>query len=586
MVVTLVQPFFGTNQWLIDQLFDRVPPSDNIIIVGIDDETLNKYGRLSDWPRNLHATAVSRLSDAGAKVIGFDVLFVDSSQDDQVLADTITEAGNVVLPVVGVEPSINHSHFTYNRLLKPIGPLDGASKVVGHANITPDPDGTVRRLPLIIRDVSGHIYPSLSLSILHVHFSMPFPANYQTKDGTLNLLARDVPVDTYYRLRLNFAGNNDERPYLSYQSVIEGDFDPSQVRNKIVLIGLTATGEQDMWSIPTSSNKIPGVFIHAAAMETILNQWFLTDVNTGAMLIILVSMMVVLALALPRLKLRWGVLLVCVMFIGYIIASFASFDRGYIINILYPLSALPIVFVSSIFTQIVMVQSDKRFVTDLFGRYVSPQVAKKILNLADTNQLKLGGEEREVTVLFADIRGFTELGERISPEATVNILNTYLSVITDKVLQNNGMVNKFIGDNIMAVWNAPNYDPSHAQLAVKTAWEAQQEITKLQQSEQVLPQVKFGIGINTGNALAGNVGSLGRSEYTVIGDAVNTAARICGVTPGGEIWIGNETYNQSKNFLEIDELQPQSLKGKAKPVPVYRVRAWRNVILKNGIDEG
>jgi adenylate cyclase len=574
LIATLVQPFSSTNLWLTDRLFTPMPPSPNIIIVGIDDATLETYGRLADWPRSLHAQAITNLSKAGAKVIGFDVLFVDESPEDNVVADAISTAGNVVLPVVGIEPLPANPMVTYGQVLRPVTPIEQAATAVGHANITPDADGTVRHLPLVVRDNSGKTYPSLSLAMLHVLFSMPLPNSYEIKNGALYLLARDIPVDSSYRLRLNFSGENESRSFLSYGDVIRDDFDPTVVKNKVVLIGMTATGEADTWAIPASAKKVPGVLIHAAAMETILKQWFLVEAGLSTLVLVLVLMVGITAFALPRLRLRWGAVLVGSLFAGYLIASFVSFDRGHILSLLYPLTMLPVLYVSSIFTQMVIEQSDKRFVKDLFGRYVSPQVAKEILNLADTGQLNLGGEQREVTILFADIRGYTSLSEKMSPEEIANMLNTYLSVITDSILENGGMVNKFIGDNIMAIWNAPNAEPEHARLAVKAAWEAQQHIIELQQNNPSLPKVRFGIGISTGKALAGNIGSLGRSEYTVIGDAVNLASRICGATPGGEIWIGPDTYHQAKEYLGAEELPPQLFKGKTEPVVVYRVVDW------------
>jgi adenylate cyclase len=574
LIATLVQPFAGTNLALTDRLFTALPPSPNIVVVGIDDATLDTYGRLADWPRHLHAQAISNLSAAGAKVIGFDVLFTDSSPEDNRLADAISGAGDVVLPAVGVEPQPAESLVTYDQVLIPVAPLAPAASVIGHANITPDPDGTVRRSPLVIQDNSGELYPSLGLAMLHVLFAMPLPESYEREDGALNLLAREIPVDSFSRLRLNFSGDNDRRPYLSYRSVIQGDFDPALVQNKIVLIGMTATGEIDTWAIPTSAGKVPGVFIHAAAMETMLNGWFLVEANLGILVLTLVLAAGIAAFALPRLKLRWGAVLIGGLFGGYLLASFLAFDRGYILNMLYPLVILPVLYLGSVFTVIVNEQADKRFVHDLFGRYVSPQVAKEILSLADTGKLNLGGEQREVTVLFADIRGFTKMSEQMSPEATVNMLNTYLSILSDKVLGYAGMVNKFIGDNVMAIWNAPNPEVDHASLAVRAAWEAQQEITALQERDPSLPPVRFGIGINTGEALAGNVGSSGRSEYTVIGDAVNLAARICGAAPGGQIWLGPETYRQAKEHLDAEKLPPQSFKGKTEAVTVYRVTAW------------
>jgi adenylate cyclase len=232
---------------------------------------------------------------------------------------------------------------------------------------------------------------------------------------------------------------------------------------------------------------------------------------------------------------------------------------------------------------VVIEQSDKRFVKELFGRYISPQIAREIVSRADAGNLHLGGEQREVSVLFADIRNFTTISEQLSPEAIVKMLNTYLSVVANAVVQHDGIVNKFAGDNIMAVWNAPQLQQEHALLAVKAAWEAQQKLAELQQRDtQPLP-VQFGIGVNTGIALAGNVGSAGRSEYTVIGDSVNTASRICSSTPGGEVWIGAETYNQTKDYIETEKLEPQSLKGKAAPVTVYRVTAWRPMTPQNKI---
>jgi adenylate cyclase len=576
LLVVLVQPFSSINLLLSDQLFTSEPPSPNIVIAGIDDDTLEAYGRWAEWPRSLHAQAINNLSEAGAKVIGFDVLFADSSPDDQALAAAMESANNVVLPLVGTEPLPSaESEITYSRFLSPVTSLEQASISIGHANIVPDPDGTVRRLPLVVRDSAGQSYPAISLAILHALFSMPLPQEYSLEKGTIHLLARDIPVDPSYSLRINFGPEDESRPYISYGDVIKGDFDPSVVKNKIVLIGMTATGELDTWAVPTSANKVSGVLIHAAAMDTILTQRFLKETGIGVTLIIMLLLVGITAFTLPRLKLRWGGVITGGLFLGYLIASFLAFDSGYVIDMLYPLVALPVLYVSSVVCLIVIEQSDRRFIKDLFGRYVSPQVAEEILSLANAGKLELGGEQRKVTILFADIRQFTQISERMSPEAIVNMLNTYLSVMIDKVLQNGGMVNKFAGDNIMAVWNAPYSEEGHAQLAVRAAWAAQQEIIELQQRNPSLPKVQFGVGINTGEALAGNVGSLGRVEYTVIGDAVNLASRICSAAPGGEVWIGPETYRQARDYLQVEELEPQTFKGKVEKVVVYRVVGWR-----------
>jgi adenylate cyclase len=588
LVALLVQPLYSINLWFSDQLFTSEPPSPNIVIAGIDDSTLEAYGRWADWPRSLHAQAIDNLSQAGAKVIGFDVIFTDISPDDEMLATAMTQVGKVVLAAVGTQlVSQAGPEITYDNFLLPVATLEQAASSTGHANVIPDSDGTVRRLPLIVKSSSGQVYPSLTLAALYRLFSIPLPQEYLLEDGAVNLLARDIPVDTSYCLRINFSADNKQRLYISYGNVISGNFDPSLVKNKIVLIGMTATGEPDTWAIPTSASKVPGVFIHAAAMDTFLGERFLTGSSTSITLMIMLLLVGITAFALPRCGTRYwkdiakGVGITGGLFIVCLVASFLAFDRGYILDLFYPLLLLPVVYVSNALYMVFIEQSDKRFVKELFGRYISPQIAQEIVSRADAGDLHLGGEQREVSVLFADIRGFTRISEQLSPEAIVKMLNTYLSVIVDAVVQHDGIVNKFIGDNIMAVWNAPQSQPEHALLAVKAAWEAQQKVAELQQSDSQLLPVQFGIGINTGIALAGNVGSVGRSEYTVIGDSVNTASRICSSTPGGEVWVGAETYNQTKDYIETEKLEPQAFKGKTAPIMVYRVTAWRPITPQN-----
>ncbi len=582
LAALLVQPFHSINLWFSDQLFTSQLPSPNIVIAGIDDNTLHTYGRWAEWPRSLHAQAIDNLSQAGAKVIGFDVIFVDSSSDDEMLATAMAKADNVVLAAVGTQLVTQaRAEITYDNFLLPIASLEQAASNIGHANVVPDGDGTVRRLPLIVKSSSGQVYPSLTLAVLYRHFSMTLPQEYLLENGTVNLLARDIPVDTSYYLRINFSADIRQRPYVPYGDIISGDFDPSLINNKIVLIGMTATGEPDTWAIPTSASNVPGVLIHAAAMDTILTERFLIKPGNIITLMIMLLLVSITAFALPRCG-TWywrdvvkGVGISAGLFVACLVAGFFAFDRGYSLDLLYPLLLLPVVYVGNVLYMVVSEQSDKRFVKELFGRYISPQVTKEILSRADAGELHLGGEQREVSVLFADIRNFTPISEQLSPEAVVEMLNTYLAAVTDSVVQHDGIVNKFWGDSVIAVWNAPQSQPEHALMAVKAAWEAQQKIAELRKSDNRLLPVHMGIGINTGIALAGNIGSVGRTEYTVIGDSINTAARICSSAPGDEVWIGAETYDQAKDYIEAEALEAQSLKGKAAPVVVYRVTGWR-----------
>jgi adenylate cyclase len=582
VVALLVQPFYSINLWLSDQLFTSQLPSANIVIAGIDDNTLDTYGRWADWPRSLHAQAIDNLSQAGAQVIGFDVIFADSSSDDELLVTAMEEADNVVLAAVGTQLATQTgAEITYDNFLLPIDTLEQAASNIGHANVIPDGDGTVRRLPLIVKSSSEQIYPSFALAVLHRHFAMTLPQEYPLENGAVNLLLRDIPVDTSYYLRINFSADFRIRPYIPYGDIISGYFDPSLVNNKIVLIGMTATGEPDTWAIPTAASNVPGVFIHAGAMDTILTERFLIETGPVVTLMIMLLLIGITAFALPRCG-TWywtdiakGAGITIGLFIAYLIGGFFAFDRGYILCLFYPLLLLPVLYVSNIIYMVISEQSDKRFVKELFGRYISPQIAREIVNRADTGELQLGGEQREVSILFADIRNFTQISEQLSPEAVVKMLNTYLSAVTDAVVQYDGIVNKFAGDNIMAVWNAPQSQPEHALSAIQAAWEAQQRIAELQRNDDQGILVQFGIGINTGITLAGNIGSAGRTEYTVIGDSVNVASRICSSAPGGEVWIGADTYNQAKDCIEIEKLEAQVLKGKSAPIEIYRVTGVR-----------
>ena len=337
LVVVLVQPFHGINLWLTGQFFTSEEPSPNVIIAGIDDDTLETYGRWSEWPRSLHAQAIDNLNKAGARVIGFDVIFVDSSPDDMLLSAAMANANNVVLATVGTQilagpgPEITYDHF-----MLPVAPLEQASVSIGHANVPPDPDGTVRQLPLVVSDKKGQKRASLSLAVLHALFSMPLPDEFPLENGSVNLLARDIPVDDMYRIRINFVADSESYPYISYGDVISGNFDYSRVKNKTILVGMTATGEPDTWAIPTSASKVPGVLIHVAAMDTILRQRFLIEPGIVTTMVIMLSIVGILAVALPR-NGTWyakdiakGVAITVGLFVAYLVATFLAFDRGYV----------------------------------------------------------------------------------------------------------------------------------------------------------------------------------------------------------------------------------------------------------------
>ena len=581
LLVYFVQPFATINRWFTDQLFLDTTPSADIVIVAVDDKSLQEYGGWP-WPdRSLHASAVNNLKAAGAAVIGFDVLFADEYGNATIFAEAIKKAGNVVLAGIGDNPQVTEQPLVvYTDFTLPAPVFAEAAVDVAHANVVPEGGAVVRKIPLVVADESGKRYPALILAMYKVYLEqlvqpgLDIHEDYSIHNGSIRIFNLEIPVDSKSQMRVNFAGGPNTFKSLSYKDIIENKFDPAAVKGKLVLVGMTASGWTDFWVTPVSTEKMYGVEIHANALDTILKGRFLEEASKLIAALTVLFMVVVMGFVLPLMRLRWGTVLTVVLFIGYGLAVFLAFDSGHILNIFYPLISLPIMYVTAVISRVFAAQADRRDINDLFGRYVSPQVASEILSLANADQLKLGGARREVTVMFADMRGFTAMSERLGPEEIVATLNKYLSVLIERVLANEGMINKFAGDNIMAVWNAPQDQSDHALLAVKAAIEGQQAMESMPQDESQ-PKVQFGIGINTGPAVAGNVGSEGRTEYTIIGDAVNIASRLCSNAPGGQVWIGPHTYEVVKNEVEVEALEPQKFKGKAEPIPVYRALRLR-----------
>jgi adenylate cyclase len=577
LLLTIVQPFYTFNLWTADQFLGNGAPSPNIVIAGIDDPSLKTYGKWSEWSRDLHARAIGNLRQAGASVIAFDVLFADDARGDDQLAQAIGQSGNVVLAMAGSGTAVvRNGLLGFPDAVIPSDTLLRADPAIGHVNVVPDPDGKVRRLPLLV-ELGGETWPSLSLATLFTLFHQEIPADFPQKDGRLKLLSREIPLEGNGYLRLNYAPDPTKLPFISYGQIIRGDFDPSVVKNKIVLIGMAATGDVDNWSIPSSALRIPGIYLHATALDTILQNKFLSQTGTGNTLLVLVAFIIFAALVFPIFG-TWywkdvvkGAALTAFLLVAWAVICSLAADKGHILNVLYPSLLLVFLFVANLLYIVLREQADKQFVKGLFGRYVSPQVSREIIDLANQGELRLGGEERQATVLFADIRNFTTLSQKLSPPEVVGMLNSCLPLVIDSIVSNGGLVNKFAGDNLMGVWNAPKSQPGHAALAVKAAWEAQRKMDSFGAGDPNLGCVRFGMGINTGQTLAGNVGSSGRAEYTVIGDAVNLASRLCSSAAAGEILIGEGTLQQAGAAFQTDPLPPQIFKGMSKAVPVFRV---------------
>lgn len=570
-----VEPFQAWEWGLTDRLFRHQDASPNIVVAGIDDETLATYQDVRCWPRSLHADALDHLREAGVKGVAMDILFVEESEEDEELARAISGMP-VILATAPPEPpnwlESDGGVSVFETVLDPPASLQAADPYLAHAHLPEDGDGVVRRVPLAIRDAQGREYPALSLAALYLFFSQEPPEQLPLDGDSLHVLGREVPLGEAASMRINFVGGADRFSFLSYGEVISGQFDPDVVRNKVVLVGETASGTGDRHQTAVGSAPLPGLYLHANALDTLLRGRFLQEVGGVGTLLSMLALGAIAALALPRLNLRWGLGVTLALAFAYALGVWTAFDRGWVLAMLNPLVLVALVFVVNLSHRVTSEAMARREVRELFGRYISPEVATELVERADRGELRLGGELRQITVLFADLRGFTSLSERRSASDVVDYLNRWFGIIISHVVAHRGMVNKFGGDAIVALWNAPQECPDHALEACRAALASVEELGHLADPDPSLSGARFGFGINTGEALVGNVGSLGRLEYTAVGDPVNLAARICGVAPGGEVWIGPATQELVAERLSAEHLGSFSLKGKEEAVPLFRLR--------------
>jgi adenylate cyclase len=395
------------------------------------------------------------------------------------------------------------------------------------------------------------------------------------RDKTLLLAGRSLPIVDDKSMLINYIDNSQdvsglaEFPLISFVDVIEKNINLNVFEDKIVIVGATARGLGDTFWTPVG--EMPGVEIHAVAMNTILSGNFLKPIHPMVTIISLLGLSLLCGILALKLKLLRAIPLTLSLIVAYILVAFTLFDSGIILNLFYPPLAIIVTFVGINFYNVTVERTEKNKIAEMFGRYTSSAVATRLLKTIAGGELKLGGELQEVTIAFADVRGFTGISEKIPPGKLVEALNTYLSVIIKVVQEHDGMINKFGGDSVMAVWNVPIPTENHAHLATKAAIDVQKAIAHLQAVEDKLPQMQFGISINTGKAVAGNMGSEERMEYSVIGDTVNTAAHLSGLVPGGKIWIGIKTFEMVNNTIKAKPLMPLSIKGKHEQIHAYEI---------------
>ena len=560
----------------IDQSTDS---EDRIVIVAIDDKSLEQLGRFSSWPRSHHADLIDVLADANARVIVFDILFSEPAPGDEQLAASIRAAGNVILPLAGTsigEKSTGRADtIEYETLLRPLETLEEGATALGHANVLPDVDGVVRKLPAVIRSGEDNEL-ALALVATAEYCQRPQVIESSVKDKPLPFGSQLIPVDDINCMLINYASSPAELSIpgsfqtVSYADVLGDRVNPAIFQDSLVIVGATASGLGDTYWTP-ALRMMNGVEIHANAMHTILTGSFLKPAPPITTIASILILALLCGLMVLRFRLLWATVSTLSLCVLYFLLVSACFDVGIVLNTAYPPLAIVGTFAGTNLFNLASERSRRNEITKTFGRYVSEPVVAKILAALEQGELKLGGKEQEVTVAFADARGFTSMTQNMQSEELVRVLNIYLSIVIQAVLKHQGVINKFGGDSVMAIWNAPTVCEGHPLLAIRAAMEAQRAITELQDREPLLPKMDFGIGINTGKAVAGNMGSKDRLEYSVIGGAVNLAARLTSATQGSKVWISANTFELVKDCITAKSLDEIEVKGRQETVKAYEV---------------
>lgn len=562
------------------------------VIVGIDQRSyqalLPEHGPLSQWPRTLYARALDQLTGGGAagvpgpRVVAFNIFFDGTRPEDGALAEAVRRAGNVVLPVVAQgplavdpEPGIAQR---FQVFIRPSPQVGAAAAGEGLVNVTAARDTVVRSLPVLLRTADEEV-PSLALTVAALYARRPVVLDRPPSPGAVHAAGRDVPVDAADAMAINFLGRptpeGRERPFpvISFVDVLEGRFDRAAVQDRIVLIGPTIRGVDEHPTPTTSHTRMWGVEVLANAVETVVHQRFLVPVGPAT------SAAAGAALALGAAALvawlsPWAAGAGVVLLLGgYLTLAAVLFEVDRVLDLVHPPAALLLAFAAALAHRVVFVESERRVVQEAMGRYLSPAVSRWVLE--DPRRLALGGESRPMTVLFSDLRDFTRYAHALPPEVVVALLNRYRSAMTAIVLRHDGVLAQYAGDAIEAFWNAPMDQPDHARRACAAAVDMVAAVAALRPefARSGWEHLDIGVGINTGRMIVGNMGSQERLVYTAVGDAVNVAARLEGLTKEYAVHVvaGEDARAAAGDAFAFRFLDVVQVRGRSEPVAVYEV---------------
>jgi adenylate cyclase len=446
----------------------------------------------------------------------------------------------------------------------------------GYFNMIPDPDGAVRWFPMTVM-YGGEFFAPMALMSLSRYQGHASLAITLSRWGVqeIRLGRQKVPVDRYGRLLINYLGPEGIIPTYSAAAVLNGSLPAGALKDKIVMVGATAVGIYDLRVTPFSGN-FPGVEIQATIMDNILQDNFIHTPPFGLffMLLILVGLAVLLGLTLPRFSAAWAFIFTLIVMEGYVVISYLLFTRqGLELQLFYPLGLIVLVYLGVTMQRFLAEERERERIRKAFESYVAPTIVQEMLKHPE--QLRLGGERREITILFTDIRGFTSMSENLNPEALVSLLHDFLNPMSNIIINQGGTIDKYMGDAIMALFGAPLMQSDHPRLACRAALEMTASLEALNRTwaEQGRPPLRVGVGVNTGPVAVGNMGSDRLFDYTAIGDNVNLASRLEGLNKyyGTNILISETTAQALENGFILRDVDLVKVKGKAHAARIYEL---------------
>ena len=590
--------------------------SEDIVLVVIDDKSLAKIRW--PWKRDLYGKIFNYLGKhSRARVIGFDANLRSKDKDNQdsdtAFYEDIKQLNNLVAGFALSFDKNNNPQYDkdfYNKFKidiqdkrdkKYVSPYNSFSmypkqyfnalQYAGSVMTTLDFDGYIRAIDQLV-NYNGKLYPSLSLRIyayLNPHINFYVKNNYITS----NITPLKIPVyskdrGVFNNIRYYKSLPNSEYSHKTYSAIdiiesldaIERGkkplINPEEFNNKIVFVGANAKaigiGLQDIKKTPMSDNY-PGVDIQATNLDNILHNDFIKLSSTKQDILTLITLLVATFLIIKYSTIFVSISIVSIITILYLIISAICYRMGLAISVITPLTMQIVMIAIAYSYRFILEGRNKEKIKKAMGKYISNDVMQNVVR--DIDNVKLGGKRAEVTILFADIRGFTSMSERISAEEVSNILNEYFSAIEPIITKYNGVINKFIGDAVMAIFGEPVQDKNHVENAVKCGYEMLKEVARLRKKwiEEGKPKIEIGIGINTGEAFVGNIGSEKRLEYTVIGDVVNLASRIENYNKvyKTNFLISASTYEKVRKFADVIKISGVTIRGKEKKLDIYEV---------------